>query len=212
MAANGVVLPPTLLRPADEQRRRDVRRPRASAASGERPAVATRSFALRARRPRRCSSGSRPARTPASSSAASTRRPIRAFRLSVVTTRRARARRGSRRTAFPCSGLDGRSTSARSTSVVLAIDRSRSMAGQSIADAARSRGRVRHDEAAGDAIGVVAFGSHASAAHAVLDVDDRRRRRPAHALRRHALRHRALRRDRARGATSSRCAQSAAAC
>lgn len=50
-----------------------------------------------------------------------------------------------------------------SATVVLAIDRSRSMAGRSIADAAAAADTFVKTKPAGDAIGVVAFGSHALA-------------------------------------------------
>lgn len=49
----------------------------------------------------------------------------------------------------------------QSASVVLAIDRSRSMAGRSIADASRAADRFVATKPQGDAIGIVAFGSHA---------------------------------------------------
>jgi tight adherence protein B len=49
----------------------------------------------------------------------------------------------------------------RSTTVVLAIDRSRSMVGRSIADAAAAADAFVKAKPPGDAIGVVAFGSHA---------------------------------------------------
>jgi tight adherence protein B len=49
----------------------------------------------------------------------------------------------------------------KSTSLMLAIDRSRSMAGQSIADAAAAADTFVRTKPAGDAIGLVAFGSRA---------------------------------------------------
>jgi von Willebrand factor type A domain len=49
----------------------------------------------------------------------------------------------------------------RSTTVLLAIDRSRSMAGQSIKDAASAADTFVRTKPRGDAIGVLAFGSHA---------------------------------------------------
>ena len=88
------------------------------------------------------------------------------------------------RTDSRSSGLSADNLGRRK-SVVLAIDRSRSMAGAPLAEAAwpqRQPSSPRSPRAT--AVAVVAFGPHAVQLRPVLDRDDRRRRRAADARRR----------------------------
>jgi len=80
--------------------------------------------------------------------------------LSVVTSSPSSSRPRVWENGLAVSGLQAVNLG-RSTTVLLEIDRSRSMAGQSIKDARAAADRFVTTKPGGDAIGVLAFGSHA---------------------------------------------------
>jgi tight adherence protein B len=80
--------------------------------------------------------------------------------MSVVTSSSSSGHLRVTENGVPVQGLEAVNLG-RSTTVLLAIDRSRSMAGRSIKDATSAADRFVTTKPRGDAIGVLAFGSHA---------------------------------------------------
>ena len=207
LAANGVVLPPSFF---------ESRTTADGSARPSRPTSFDGAFAVTARTAR-CSPLRPPrsiarlvgrGREPGCASPASTPSGYPARRASTSSrTALRRRRRRLRENGAPGRGLEAVNLG-DAKSVVLAIDRSQSMAGASLADAIAARERSSPQAMPPTAIAVVAFGRAGGPAHRLLDLDrPTPTARSRDARRRRAARHRALRRRRRSPPSRSRASQ-----